>query len=189
MSESDTKDNCAMENLDTCSESVEHGKLLNNSAANSTNESQDFHLMDFDDEEEEIASQPRQDAEGTETAEVSSSCLIDKVDETAVKTDDEVVADKAIDLDTAKDELVKEENAQNTDAVEEKMPDDGNSENKDKHSDEEEEIIQCTPPETYSPSKMQVAGNITNLKRKAGSIVRRTACKDFKSRRRYARGR
>lgn len=170
MSESDTKDNCAMENLDTCSESVEHGKLLNNSAANSTNESQDFHLMDFDDEEEEIASQPRQDAEGTETAEVSSSCLIDKVDETAVKTDDEVVADKAIDLDTAKDELVKEENAQNTDAVEEKMPDDGNSENKDKHSDEEEEIIQCTPPETYSPSKMQVAGNITNLKRKAGSF-------------------
>ncbi|XP_076243075.1 uncharacterized protein LOC143184606 [Calliopsis andreniformis] len=165
MSEPSKNENCAMENVES-SENLEKSNTLNSSAISSVDESQDFHLVDF--EEEECLNKSGQGVKNTQPEKVSSS-LNDAAEKTTV-TESTAMVDKEIESDAEKEKVAKEEETQETQLTEEKISgDDSSSEKKEKHSDEEEEIIQCTPPEVYSPSKKQVLSNTVtaSLKRKA----------------------
>ncbi|KOC62284.1 Tumor suppressor p53-binding protein 1 [Habropoda laboriosa] len=170
MSEAEKKENFTMESQGACSESLEESKILDNRGFNLT-ESQDFHLVDI--EEEESSSKSQEDLEDTKQEEVVSSVSGDNTEVTLNEIN--LTISKAA-SDAQNCELMKEEDAQKKESP--KKTEGGNIvnesntvENKSKHSDEDEEIIQCTPPEVHSPSKRQAGDSaVTSLKRKAGSF-------------------
>ena len=175
MSESGMKGSSAMESQDTCSESLEQRKSLNNTVGSSINESQDFHLVDLD--EEESSDKSVEAPKEAQVEDVSSSSLSDKAEAITGGIEAAVEVEKETEADVGKEKFSGEEEAQEVGSSaitenESAADDAGNSENKSKHSDEEEEIIQCTPPDVYSPSKKQAPSNpaTTLLKRKAGSF-------------------
>ncbi|XP_076167301.1 uncharacterized protein LOC143146681 [Ptiloglossa arizonensis] len=173
MSEIEKKDNCKMENPATCSKNLEQNNPLERSGISNLSESQDFHLVDFDDRSLD-KSEHNSEIKFEET---SSSCLTDNIESAPLMTKTTATEDKVVHSDTEKDEHIDEEDAQKLESheitKEEKSCNDiSNSENKSKHLEEEEEVIECTPPDAYSPLKKQVPSNAVtiNLKRKAGSF-------------------
>ncbi|PBC32602.1 Tumor suppressor p53-binding protein [Apis cerana cerana] len=149
MSETEKKEDYVMENQDTCPENLERSKSsLACSEINSLNESQDFHLVD-------------------------TKTILNEIKITE-HTINDVQNNESITIENAQNiELIKEKDTQNIESSkkieqEKKIIESSILENKDKYSEEDEEIIQCTPPTSTSPSKKQCSGNIiTSLKRKA----------------------
>ncbi|CAK9799009.1 TP53-binding protein 1 [Anthophora quadrimaculata] len=169
MSGAEKREKCTMESQAAQSESLEESKVLDNSGL-SLNESQDFHLVDM--EEEESSSKSQEDLEDTNQEEAISSVSCGNTEVTLNEIN--LTVSKAA-SDAQNYELMKEEDAQKKGSPKKTEEDnieiDENStvDNKNKHSDEDEEIIQCTPPEIQSPSKKQAGESaVTSLKRKAG---------------------
>lgn len=128
-------------------------KSFNENQNASWNESQDFHLMVESEEsmiEKTKLSIEDKDADHQDSVKQSN---LQQIPDTASQTDDKVM--------TANDEEVKN-------IGDEKLTDVNDSEKKDELSDEEDEIIQATPPHNYSPSRK--GSDVTSLKRKAGSF-------------------
>lgn len=167
MSESGKKENCAIECKDISSEGLDQCKSMKNTGV-SLNESQDFHLVDFEDD----TSADKEE----KTQEVSHYPLTGNIDTTVNVPEATVVETKS--TNSGEDQTFKKEDAENTQlpqvTEEKKVKDDNNtSTNKEELVDgEEEDIIECTPPDDYSPSKKQVLSitGVSNLKRKAGSF-------------------
>lgn len=180
MSEMEKKEICTMEDHDTCSESLEKRNVLESSGLSAYSESQDFHLVDIGDEESSDKSENEvESTQDTKTVSVDNVETTSNVTETLTDARPDVQEDKCAKTDHVEStELPKER--------EESKKDDKNVvENKNKQSDGEDDVIQCTPPDSYSPSKKQASSSTaTSLKRKAESFdeppnkVQRTESKE-----------
>ncbi|XP_053983485.1 uncharacterized protein LOC128878885 [Hylaeus volcanicus] len=200
MSETEKVQNCTMESEDTCPKDLEQDNPMEHSKTSNYSESQDFHLVDFDDNESLDKSADNLE----ETKSEETSCrVIDNMESSLNATETMEIEDKATRKDqedkiqmqcTESQGITKKEDPCNDVAStlevtkeKESCNDIGNTENKSKESEEEEDIIECTPPDVYSPSKKEVPSNTatTNMKRKADSfdepphkILRTTSMED-----------
>ncbi|XP_076290946.1 uncharacterized protein LOC143214149 [Lasioglossum baleicum] len=166
MSESEKKENCTIESNNIDSENAEQCNSMENSAV-SLNESQDFHLVDFEDDDSlDKEEKPREEERYTLTGSVGGST--DATTEHKLPNSDEDKTSEKKDVQNEHTLEVTKEKPRNDNNVlcdMEKLVDD-------EDKDEEEEIIQCTPPQDHSPSKIQIYSGtgVTSLKRKAGSF-------------------
>ncbi|KOX79065.1 Tumor suppressor p53-binding protein 1 [Melipona quadrifasciata] len=182
MSETEKKESGRKEDQDTFSGNLEKHDI---SMSNSLNESQDFHLVDTSDDE------LQQNLENAKNKEVSHSVSGDNVEVTLneVRTTDE----QATMPEVRDDDVVKVEDTQDVELTKRKEDEEEQKtvnkssvpQSEEKYTDEDDEIIQCTPPAISSPSKKQIAANVaTSLKRKAESFdepptkIFRTASKE-----------
>ncbi|XP_003699282.2 uncharacterized protein LOC100877346 [Megachile rotundata] len=166
MSEMEKKEICTMEDHDTYSESLEKSNVLESSGLSAYGESQDFHLVDIGDEESSDKSENEvESTQDTKTVSVDNVETTSNVTETLTDAQHDVQEDKLAKTDCVESTELPQEK-------EESRKDDKNVvENKSKQSDEEDDVIQCTPPDSCSPSKNQVSSSTTTgLKRKAESF-------------------
>ncbi|XP_043264809.1 uncharacterized protein LOC122404687 [Colletes gigas] len=175
MSETEKIENCEMESGNTSSASLQHNPLEHSGLSN-YNESQDFHLVDFDDEKSLDKSTQSMEQSKSEETKLSSQ-VADNMESVSNMIETAAMGDEANCPDAGNDKCTNLENTQNIESHEatkekESCNDICSSENNSKRSEEEEEIIQCTPPDAYSPSKKQVPSNTPtlSLKRKADSF-------------------
>ncbi|XP_043506794.1 uncharacterized protein LOC122527053 [Frieseomelitta varia] len=171
MSETEKKESGMMEDQDTSSGNLEKHSMSISNEVNSLNESQDFRLVDTSDDESQ------QNLENARNKEVPHSVSGDKVDVTLnevritveqttmpeVQDDDGVKVEYTQDVELTKR---KEDEGEQKTVNESSVP-----QSKEQYTNEDEEIIQCTPPATSSPCQKQIAANVvTSLKRKAESL-------------------
>lgn len=171
MSETEKKESGTMEDQNTSSGNIEkHNDSVSNEV-NSLNESQDFHLVDASDDDSQ------QNLEGARNKEVSHSVSGDNVDITLNEV--RIMAEQATMSEVQDDDGVKVEDTQNVELMKRKEDEEEQKavnessiqQSKEKYTDEDEEIIQCTPPATSSPCMKQITANVvTSLKRKAESF-------------------
>lgn len=182
MSETEKKESGRKEDQDTSSGNLEKHDI---SMSNSLNESQDFHLVDTSDDESQ------QNLENAKNNEVLHSVSGDNVEVTLNEvrtTDEQATMPKVRD-----DNVVKVEDTQDIELTKRKEDEEEQKtvnkssipQSEEKYTDEDDEIIQCTPPAISSPSKKQITVNVaTSLKRKAESFdelptkIFRTASKE-----------
>lgn len=170
MSETEKIESSTMENEETCPETLEENIILETGNTNNLNESQDFQLVDTG--EDETSGKLRPDIKEPKSKEVSCSIATDRAESTL----DEIKVIQNVTQAVQNDETTDKEDVQVIELSEkldegDRINESSNSGSKSKQSDEDDEIIQCTPPEARSPPKNQDGGNtITSLKRKAGSF-------------------
>ncbi|XP_078046282.1 uncharacterized protein LOC144474828 [Augochlora pura] len=175
MSESEKKENCIIGSNNIESENLEQHNIMANST-DSLNESQNFQLVDFDDDA--VSDKEEKSQDGT--------CYASSGIRYSTTNASDVATAECKPSNTDKDKTFEKENTENVHVLEitkeEKAKSDSNvlrgkenlvDKEKTAEEDEEEDIIECTPPDTYSPSKKQIeisAEGITSLKRKAESF-------------------
>ncbi|XP_076648812.1 uncharacterized protein LOC143356758 [Halictus rubicundus] len=171
MSESEKKENCMIESNNIDSGNSEQRNRMENSEV-SLNESQDFHLVDFeDDASSDKEEKPREETCYALTGSVDGSTEA-SMEHKLTNSDEDKTSEKKDAGNVHSLEITKEEKTRNDNNIlrdKEKLVVD---EDRDQEEEEEEEIIQCTPPDDYSPSKKQIYSGTgtTSLKRKAGSF-------------------
>ncbi|KYM98984.1 PREDICTED: uncharacterized protein LOC108777119 [Cyphomyrmex costatus] len=168
MSNSVESDICVSETQETCYEGAnETLKITSETPSTSLNESQDFRLVDSEGEEN-MVERLKQKQDG----EANCKKSIDQADSQQIPQTLQMEENNTIAANDKKDRIVIDEKLKESDAVKEIRESVSSelyeSEKKDELFDEDE-IIQGTPPQSYSPSK-KVCSVDVNLKRKASAI-------------------
>ncbi|XP_033335111.2 uncharacterized protein LOC117225554 [Megalopta genalis] len=176
MSELEKKENCIIDCNNIESDNLEQRNSMANSSTN-LNESQDFHLVDFDDDAISDKEEKSQDETCYASTGIGYSTTNASDGANAEYKPTSTDKDKAFEKENAENvhllEITKEEKAKNDNNVLRGKENLLDKEKIEEEGEEEEDIIQCTPPEDYSPSKKQIESStegITSLKRKAESF-------------------
>lgn len=168
MSNPEETNSCVPDTQETYYEGAnESFKVIGETQTMSLNESQDFRLIDSGGDESLVES-----AKQIQDEETNPQELVERIASQQIPDASEV-ADKAIATNDKKDDIMHEKNKEN-EAIERKTERNVaselcESEKKDELFDEDE-VIQGTPPQSYTPSKKVGNVDVTSLKRKARTV-------------------